>query len=208
MHGTVKEICTLSSKTFENKPPRAVFLDRDGTINREVEYLSHVRDLELIEGAAQGIKLLNSQGFRVVVITNQSGVARGFFDERRVLEINAALAAMLGKDGARIDAWYYCPHHPEAGNGLYRTVCSCRKPATGMVEQSYRDFPVDISYSFVVGDTMRDMELAWNCGMGAVLVRTGHGARVLSSAAADTPARMNYIADDLLDAAEWIIGQT
>ncbi len=198
----------MSSRIFEKKPPRAVFLDRDGTINREVEYLSHIRNLKLIEGAAKGIMLLNRHGFRVIVITNQSGVARGFFDERRVLEINAALSDMLEKKGARIDAWYYCPHHPEAGKGPYRTVCSCRKPAPGMVEQSCRDFPVDISSSFVVGDTMRDVELAWNCGMGAVLVRTGHGARVLSSAPADTTARMNYIAADLLDAAEWIIRQT
>jgi histidinol-phosphate phosphatase family protein len=190
-----------------DKPPEpvpAVFLDRDGTINREVEYLSRVSDLELIEGAARAIAMLNRTGFRVAVVTNQSGVARGFLDERKVLEINLALSDMLKKEGAHIDAWYYCPHHPSEGNEPYRTACSCRKPGTGMVEQACQEFPVDLSASFVVGDTLRDMELAWNCGMKAVLVKTGHGMKALSGMDADTAGRLDYIAADLLDASAWI----
>lgn len=183
---------------------RAVFLDRDGTINREVQYLSRVSDLELIKGAARGIVMLNRAGFRVIVVTNQSGVARGFFDEQRVLEINRALSLMLEKQGARIDAWYYCPHHPAEGQGEYCTVCSCRKPATGMVEQACRQYPVDVSKSFVVGDTLRDMKLAWNCGMSAVLVKTGHGKDALAGMEPHVAARIDHIAPDLLEAAEWI----
>lgn len=187
-----------------HRPVPAVFLDRDGTINREVEYLSRVSDLELIEGASRAIGMLKRAGFRVVVVTNQSGVARGFLDEQKVLEINLALSDMLKKEGTHVDAWYYCPHHPSEGNEPYRTACSCRKPGTGMVEQACQEFPVDLSASFVVGDTLCDMELAWNCGMKAVLVKTGHGMKALSHMDADTAGRLDYIAADLLDASEWI----
>ena len=182
----------------------AVFLDRDGTINREVEYLSRVSELELIEGAAQGIRMLNQAGFITVVVTNQSGVARGFFSEQRLLEINRALADMIEKEAAYIDAWYYCPHHPAEGSGDYRKDCACRKPAAGMIDLACRKFPVDLSSSFVVGDTLRDMELAWNCGMSAVLVRTGHGEKTLATVPAGSISRIDYIAADMLDAAEWI----
>ncbi len=182
----------------------AVFLDRDGTVNRQVEYLSEPEQLELISGASQGIKMLRDAGFRIIVVTNQSGVARGFFDEERVNNINSTLAQMLEDKGAIVDAWYYCPHHPSAGHGKYRMDCSCRKPAPGMVEQACREYGLDMSASFMVGDTLSDMKLAWNCGMRAVLVKTGHGTDELCRMESGLISRLDHVADNLLDAAKWI----
>ncbi len=182
----------------------AIFLDRDGTINVEVDFLSRVSDLALIEGAATAISRLAQAGFLIVVVTNQSGVARGYFDEHTVKSINSALAHMLEQGGARVDAWYYCPHHPEAGYPPYRTECSCRKPATGMVEQACQDLDIDIASSFVIGDSLRDMELAWNCGMGAVLVKTGHGTRTFHGLDQNTAPRIDFVATDITEASEWI----
>ncbi len=182
----------------------AIFLDRDGTINREVEYLSKVSDLSLIDGAATAIGRLAQAGFLIVVVTNQSGVARGYFDEHTVKRINSTLAQMLEQEGAHVDAWYYCPHHPEAGYPPYRTECSCRKPATGMVEQACRDLDIDMASSFVIGDSLRDIELAWNCGMGAVLVKTGHGTRTFHGLDQNTAMRIDFVAKDLTEASEWI----
>ncbi len=187
-----------------NNTRPAVFLDRDGTINREVEYLSWPDQLELIPGAATALRLLREAGFIIVVVTNQSGVAREFFDEERVKKVNEALGTMLLQKGAIVDAWYYCPHHPEAGKPPYRKNCSCRKPSPGMVEQACRDFPINLSCSFVVGDNLSDMGLARNCGIRAVLVRTGHGEKVLQRAAGKLPEPVDFVAADLLDAAKWI----
>ncbi len=186
------------------RPAPTVFLDRDGTINREVEYLSRPEQLELIEGAAKAVRMLNHAGFRIVVVTNQSGVARGLFDENQVRIVNDVLAHMLEQHGAMVDDWYYCPHHPDAGSPPYRQECTCRKPGGGMVKQADRDFPVDFANSFVVGDTMSDMELGLNCGMRSVLVLTGHGKKTLSQADKESISRVSFIADDLLQAARWI----
>lgn len=210
MRGAAQEVFAVkkhagSKKRGAEKARKAVFLDRDGTINMEREYLSRVQDLQLIQGAAHGLTLLRRAGFRLIVVSNQSGVARGFFNEQRVLEINKALAVMLEREGAGIDAWYYCPHHPDSGAPPYRAICPCRKPATGMVDLACREMHVDLSCSFVVGDTMRDMELAWNCGMGSVLVKTGHGMDVIADTPADMLSRIDYIAADMLDAAGWIV---
>lgn len=201
MHGADQEIFLMK------KLHKAIFLDRDGTINIEKEYLSRVEDLQLIPGAAQGLSLLRHAGFKLVVVSNQSGVARGFFSEHRVLEINRALAAMLEKTGAIIDAWYYCPHHPDMGTSSCKTACSCRKPATGMVDLACEEIHIDLAHSLVVGDTMRDMELAWNCGMDSVLVKTGHGMDMITHTPRRDLSRIDYIADDILDAAEWIVGR-
>ncbi len=182
----------------------AVFLDRDGTINKEVAYLSSPDQLELLSGAARGIRLLREAGFIIVVVTNQSGVARGFFDEEKVRRVNKALETMLLQQGAIVDAWYYCPHHPGAGEPPYRKTCSCRKPSPGMVEQACRDLAINLSRSYVVGDNISDMGLARNCGTKAVLVRTGHGKKVLEKAAGELSEPVDFVAKDLLEAAKWI----
>jgi len=136
---------------------KAVFLDRDGTIARDVPYCSRPEDFELLPGAAEGIKLLNEHGFKVVVVTNQSGIARGYFTERTLAEIHDKMITQLAEHGARVDAIYYCPHHPDDN-------CDCRKPKPKMVFQAARDLDIDLSQSYVVGDSEMDVELARQAG--------------------------------------------
>lgn len=190
---------------------RAVFLDRDGTINREVDYLRRVEDLEILPGAAEGVRLLNRAGFKVVVVTNQSGIARGLLDPGRLMQIHQEIQRRLSEKGAAIDAWYYCPHHPEAGpggkRGPYTKVCRCRKPAPGMIEQAARDLDLDLSSSFMVGDSLRDLETAWASGVRAVLVRTGYGSDTLARLRQAGGKAPDFVAEDLLEAANWIAAE-
>jgi len=132
---------------------KAVFLDRDGTISRDVPYCSRPEDFELLPGAAEGIKLFNEHGFKVVVVTNQSGIARGYFTEKMLAEIHDKMITQLAEHGAHIDAIYYCPHHPDDN-------CDCRKPRPKMVLQAATDLDIDLSQSYVVGDSEMDVELA------------------------------------------------
>ncbi len=186
---------------------RCVFLDRDGTINEEVNYLSRPEQLHLIPGAAAAIKLLNQSGYKVVVVTNQAGVARGYFTEQTVREVHEALEKMLGEQGAAVDAIYYCPHHPAAGAGVYRQDCNCRKPNPGMLERAARELDIDLTASFVIGDKISDLEAGLAVGCRNILVHTGYGleSRNEFSGAAWKP---EYVADDLLEAARWILKQS
>ncbi len=186
------------------KGKRAVFLDRDGTINEEVNYLRRLEDLNLIPGVPEGIRLLNEYGFKVVVVTNQSGIAREYFDEDFLAKVHREIEEQLESYGARVDAWYYCPHHPAAGRGGYRRECQCRKPATGMVEEAARELGIDLADSFVVGDSAKDIELALNAGAKPVLVLTGYGQDTLSMLPDGKLRRISYVARDLLDACKWI----
>ena len=187
---------------------RAVFLDRDGTVNEEVGYLRDLDQLRLIPGAGAAIKRLNEAGLKVVLVTNQSGVARGYFPESLVHEAHERLAQMLGKEGARIDAVYYCPHHPTAGNAHYTMTCACRKPGTGLIDQAARDLGIDVKRSYVVGDKWSDVELGQRAGAHSILVQSGF--------APDDPGNKrplhikdpDFIARTLTEAADWIITQT
>ncbi|MBW1932746.1 MAG: HAD family hydrolase [Deltaproteobacteria bacterium] len=183
---------------------RAVFLDRDGTISEEVGYLRRLEDLVLIERAGSGIRLLNDSGYKVVVITNQSGVARGFFDEIFVKKVHEEMARRLSKSNAYVDRWYYCPHHPTEGRGKYRVKCGCRKPFPGMVDLAIKELGIVPEESFVVGDSIRDIEIAWRVGAKPVLVLTGYGKETLSRLLPDQKKRLPHIASDLFDACEWI----
>ena len=156
---------------------RAVFLDRDGTINREVNVLRSVRQLRLLPGAAWAIRSLNRRGFLVIVITNQPVIARGWLTEEEVEEIHRVLARRLRRSGAVLDAVYSCPHHPKADRIAYRSRCRCRKPATGLITRAARDFGIDLYRSFLVGDSTRDILAGKRAGVGTVLVETGHGAK-------------------------------
>lgn len=141
---------------------KAVFLDRDGTIARDVPYCSRPEDFELLPGVAEGIKELNKHGFKVVVITNQSGIARGYFTEEMLARIHDKMLKELAQQGAQVDAIYYCPHHPDDN-------CDCRKPKPEMVFEAARDLDIDLSQSYVIGDNEMDMELARRAGCrGAV----------------------------------------
>lgn len=170
----------------------AVFLDRDGTINRDVNYLSRVGDLEILPTVPQAINLLNLYGFKVIIITNQSGVARGYFTYNVLNDIHQAIRYELAKHSAFIDAIYYCPHHPNDG-------CQCRKPNIGLFLQAAIDHAIDLPTSCVVGDKHTDIAAGNALHSRTVLVTTGPSTALGASIHAD------LVATTLLDAAEWIV---
>ena len=147
---------------------KAVFLDRDGTIARDVPYCSRPEDFELLPDAAEGIKLLNEHGFKVVIVTNQSGIARGYFTEGILARIHEKMITELAEHGAHIDAIYYCPHHPDDS-------CECRKPKPKMVLQAVIDLDIDLSQSYIIGDSEMDVELARRAGCKAGIRVGGSG---------------------------------
>jgi len=184
---------------------RAVFLDRDGTVNEEVGYLRDLADLKLIAGAGAAIRRLNEAGLKVVLVTNQSGVARGYFPESLVIEAHELLDRMLQEEGARIDAIYYCPHHPTAGNSGYTFICNCRKPGTGLIDRAARDLGIDVKKSYVIGDKWSDVELGQRAGARSILVQSGFTPDDPGNI---RPARVSdpdFIAGTILDAADWIL---
>jgi D-glycero-D-manno-heptose 1,7-bisphosphate phosphatase len=156
----------------------AFFLDRDGVIVEEVQYLSQPGQLRLLPGAAAAIARLNHSGVPVVVITNQAGVAHGYFPEERVAEVHRQLDAMLAAEGARVDRYYYCPHHPTGEVAAYRTACSCRKPATGLLERAAAELGLDLKKSYMVGDKLSDIQAGLGAGCHPILVCTGYGGSV------------------------------
>ena len=155
---------------------RAVFLDRDGTINRETDYLHRVEDFEFISRVPEAIRMLNEAGFFVVVVTNQSGVARGYYTEEDVELLHRHIAAELAGSNARVDSWLYCPHHPE-GKGSYSLPCRCRKPFPGMLHDAARRFDIDLEASIMIGDKLADIDAARAAGCRPILVRTGYGTQ-------------------------------
>ena len=181
---------------------RAVFLDRDGTIIEEVNYLRRIEEMVVFPFAVQALRKLKAAGYLNVVISNQSAIARGFLSESDLETIHEALARRLKRDGARVDAFYFCPHHAEATVEKYRTVCECRKPRPGMIFQAASDLQIDVKASFVVGDRVGDVGAAREAGCRSVLVKTGYGEAALKELGDLQP---DYIAENLLEAAEWII---
>jgi len=155
----------------------AVFLDRDGTLVEEMDFLTRPEQLALIPGAARAVRRLNARGLAVVVVTNQSAVARGMIDERELSAIHARLESMLAAQDARLDGIYVCPHHPSEGRGAYRVACDCRKPAPGLLLRAARELGLDLAASWIVGDSRRDLEAGAAAGVRGVLVGSGKGAR-------------------------------
>ena len=182
---------------------RAVFLDRDGTLIEEVGYLDRADRVELYPWSIDAVRLLNRAGLRVIVATNQSGIARGFFTEAFVDDVHDRIAALLAEGGARIDAYYYCPHHPHGHVAGYTQACDCRKPARGLVDRAARELDVDPLRSFVVGDRWLDVRLARAVGARGVLVRTGYGRAEEAKPVADVAA--DAVADNLMGATSWIL---
>jgi len=185
----------------------AVFLDRDGTIIEDVGYLRRLDQLALFPWSVDAIRALNRAGMPVVVTTNQSGIARGALTETLVEDTHRELSRRLAAGGARIDAYYYCPHHPTKGVvAEFTKACDCRKPGRGMVDRAARDLDLDPARSFVVGDTWLDVGMARAAGARAILVKTGSGteqARSIKPADLDADA----IVDNLAAAASWILMQ-
>ena len=150
--------------------PGAVFLDRDGVLIRDVHHLCRGEQIELLSGVAEALRILRSEGFKLVVVTNQSVVARGKVTEAGLREIHPVLRERLGDEGAELDAIYYCPHHPTDGIGVYKIACACRKPNAAMIERAARELRLDPKNSYLVGDQAGDMELAARVGAQGVLI--------------------------------------
>ncbi len=183
---------------------KAVFLDRDGTICEEVGYIHSVEQMKLIPRSGEAVRLLNQGGFKVVVITNQAGVARGFLPESHLQQLHAELNRLLREKGAHVDAIYYCPHHPTEGTPPYLLECDCRKPATGLLHRAASDLSLDLPSSYMIGDHFSDIECGQRVGAKTVLLLTGHGQETLAKR--ETWAKLpSYIAADLYEAVQWIL---
>ena len=185
----------------------AVFIDRDGTLAHEVGYVNHVSRFRLYPWAVDSVRLLNHAGVLAVVVTNQAGVARGYFPESLVAEVHALMNAALEAGGARLDGIYYCPHHPSAGEPPYRQDCACRKPRPGLLHRAARDLDIDLARSWVVGDRDADVALARSVGARACLVKTGYGQGELLWHAPSWPRPPDVVAEHLLEAVERILGE-
>jgi D-glycero-D-manno-heptose 1,7-bisphosphate phosphatase len=182
---------------------RAVFLDRDGTMIEDVGYLDSVDRVAFYPWTVDAIRMCNRAGLAVVVVTNQSGIARGMFPETLVGETHRALDARLSAGGARVDAYYYCPHHPDGSVAAYARRCDCRKPGRGMIDQAARDLDLDPERSFVVGDRWGDVQLGRAVGARSILVRTGTGAE--EEMRPPTGASADAVVDNLAAAVGWIL---
>lgn len=185
----------------------AVFLDRDGTINEQMGYINHPSRFVLLPGVIEAVKLLNEKGFLAIVVSNQSGVARGYFPSSLVDEVHRQMKRSLDLQGARIDGIFFCPHHPEGPLESYRLDCDCRKPRTGLIDQACKSFDIDMRGSYVVGDRVTDLELARRANLPGILVKTGYGIGEIEHVLPGKSLRPHYIARDLLDAARWIAGR-
>lgn len=180
---------------------RAVFLDRDGTIIEHVDYVYDRSQVKLIPRASEAIRLLNESGFKVIIITNQPGVARGYFTEETVREINNYIHECLAKEGARIDEAYYCPHHTEGTIEEYAKECDCCKPKPGMIERASHELSIDLEGSFVIGDRNTDVEAGDRAGCKTILLT---GKDLLNNEEEITTIA-DYVAPDLYEAVEWLI---
>ena len=183
----------------------AVFLDRDGTINEQMGYINHLSRFHLLPGVAHAIRLLNDHSIPVFVVTNQSGLARGYFPEVLLDDVHAVMAERLQAEGAKLDGVYVCPHHPEAKEERYRLDCLCRKPKPGLFLQAAADHDLDLSRSYVVGDRWSDLKAAAACGAKGVLVLTGYGRGDYEYIGPRQEIQPIHVADDLLAASQWII---
>lgn len=179
----------------------AVFLDRDGTLNVEKEYLYRPADFEFIPGVPEAIRRLNRAGYKVLVVSNQSGVARGYFGLEEVERLHWHIAARLAEHDARIDGFYICPHHPTAGRGALRRHCACRKGEPGLLLQAAAEHGIDLARSFMIGDKEADIEAGERAGCTPLLVLTGYGAATADQVAADRARRFA----DLAGAVDWVL---
>jgi len=185
----------------------AVFLDRDGTISEEVGYINHIDRFKIIPDSLEAIKQINQSGYLAVVITNQAGVAKGFFHESLVHEVHRHLTKALEAVGAHLDGIYYCPHHPLEGRAPYRTACDCRKPKPGLIRRAVADLNIDLPNSVMVGDNISDIKLAENVGIPGVLVLTGYGRGVREKLKQEETVKPARIAGDLRETVSWILNR-
>ena len=182
-----------------------MFIDRDGTLTEEVGYVNHPSRLRLLPRAAEAIRRLNASGVAAVVVTNQAGLARGYFSADVLRATNDALAAQLKDEGAHLDGIYVCPHHPTEGVPPYRTTCDCRKPAPGLLLRAATELNLELTSSTMVGDKSSDLVPAHAVGARAVLVLTGYGRGEWEYKRAEFRVVPDHVAADLLDAVDWVL---
>ncbi len=180
---------------------KAIFLDRDGTIVEDIGYLNSPEQIKFIPGSIEAIKKLNEAGYKVVVITNQAGVARGLITEDMLQTIDKTLHKWILNGGAHLDGVYYCPHHPEHGVYPYNQHCECRKPHPGLIKRAHRDFDIDLPQSYMVGDKATDVEAGKRAGTQTILVSSGRGKEEKEK----LQQKPDYIAKNLLDAVTWLL---
>jgi D-glycero-D-manno-heptose 1,7-bisphosphate phosphatase len=183
----------------------ALFIDRDGTISEEIGYVNHASRYRVFSYSAEAVRRLNEAGWLAIVVTNQAGVARGYYAEALIHEVHAILRDELARGGARLDAIYYCPHHPTAGEPPYRLDCDCRKPRTGLIRRAAAEFDVDLSRSWMTGDRFSDVELARNAGLKAAFVLSGYGRGEWEHHRHKLAGEPDLVAEDLLEVVEKII---
>lgn len=187
---------------------KAVFIDRDGTISEEVGYINHAERFRLFSYAAQAINLLHNHGWLAIVTTNQAGVARGYFTEAMIQSVHERMTRELETEGARLDAIYYCAHHPSVGEPPYRVDCDCRKPKPGLITRAAQNLRIDLSRSWMVGDRYSDIEVARNAGVSSALVLSGYGRGEWEHQRTSWDHQPDLVADDLLKAVEQIVRST
>jgi D-glycero-D-manno-heptose 1,7-bisphosphate phosphatase len=185
----------------------AVFIDRDGTLTEEVGYVNHPSRLQLLPRAGEAIRRLNAAGVAAVVVTNQTGIARGYFSESVLHAVNESLRAQLARVGARLDGFYACLHQPSEGEAPYRAQCECRKPKPGLLLRAAEELGLDLARSTMVGDKASDLVAARTVGAGAVLVLTGYGRGEWEYRRERFEVQPDHVAADLLDAVDWALAR-
>ena len=182
----------------------AIFLDRDGTINEEMGYINHPNRFIVFPYVAESIRIFNKLKFKVIVVTNQSGIARGYFSESLVKILHESLQEKMIKENAKIDAIYYCPHHPSEGQEKYKRDCDCRKPKSGMILKAVDEHEIDLQLSFMIGDRYKDILFAKNLSIKSGFVLTGYGRGEYEYDKEKWTYKPDIIGENLLDIARQI----
>ena len=190
------------------KKKAALFIDRDGTLIEETNYLVSAEQIQVFPHSFEAVRQINDQGVPAILVTNQSAVARGLLSEQQLTDIHRSLESLFNQNGARLDAIYYCPHHPYEGSGPYTVECDCRKPKPGLLLQAAFELELDLSRCVVIGDTLSDVEAGHRVGSLSVLVKTGYGAEIAALLEEKSESRQaasypDYIASDILQAVNW-----
>lgn len=183
----------------------ALFIDRDGTISEEVGYINHPSRFRVFPYSAEAIRILNESGWLAILITNQAGVARGYFSEEVIQKVHDQLTRDLQNESARLDAIYYCAHHPSVGEPPYRFDCDCRKPKTGLIQQAAKDFKIDLPASWMAGDRYSDVELARNAGLRSAFVLSGYGRGEWEYQSSTWQHQPDLVCENLLEAVKSIV---
>ena len=183
----------------------AIFFDRDGTLSYEIGYVNHLSRFRLLPCAVDAVRLVNASGRLAVLVTNQAGVARGYFPESLIHEVHAHVRSAMDAGGARLDGVYVCVHHPSVGAPPYRQDCECRKPRPGLLRQAEKELGADLARSWMIGDRHGDLAVAWAVGARAALVKTGYGLGELTWHSAQWPRAPDLVAENVLEAVERIL---